>query len=116
MKCDDFELMLADALGGELSEADRPAFEGHLAECAACRRDYESALATVSRLRNLPAADAEHATPAAGGGHARAKGMPQVIAMPRRHWSASALRYAASIINSINSPSARAATTKLVPR
>ena len=24
--------------------------------------------------------------------------MPQVIAMPRRHWSASALRYAASII------------------
>ncbi len=54
MNCTDFEVLLADALGDELSVADRPAFEAHLAECEKCRREYETALRTVTTMRALP--------------------------------------------------------------
>ncbi len=54
MTCEDFEMLMADALGGELSPADRPVFEAHLAECEDCRREYESASKTVSTMRELP--------------------------------------------------------------
>jgi len=53
MNCTDFEVLLADALGDELSVADRPAFEAHLAECEKCRREYETALRTVTTMREL---------------------------------------------------------------
>ena len=52
--CEDFEMLTADALGNELSEADRPAFEAHLAQCEKCRREYETASRTVSMMRALP--------------------------------------------------------------
>ncbi|GAF95163.1 unnamed protein product [marine sediment metagenome] len=54
MNCTDFEVLLADALGDELSAADRPVFEAHLAECEKCRREYETALRTVTTMRELP--------------------------------------------------------------
>ena len=53
MKCEDFEQLLADALGGELAEAERPAFEGHLAQCDACRREYEGNAAAVQALKGI---------------------------------------------------------------
>jgi len=56
MNCEDFEMLMADALGEELSPDDRPTFEDHLSECERCRREYESARATVTTLRNLPGA------------------------------------------------------------
>lgn len=54
MKCEDFQLLLADALGGELSDAQRPGFEAHIAECSQCRREYESMRETVCSLLSLP--------------------------------------------------------------
>lgn len=54
MNCTDFEALLADALGDELCAADRPVFEAHLAECQKCRREYETALRTVTTMRGLP--------------------------------------------------------------
>lgn len=54
MTCEDFEMLMADALGGELSPTDRPLFEAHLAECEDCRLEYESASKTVSTMRELP--------------------------------------------------------------
>ena len=54
MTCEDFETLMADALGNELSETDRPAFEAHLAECEKCRREYETASKTVVTMRQLP--------------------------------------------------------------
>lgn len=54
MNCTDFEVLLADALGDELSAVDRPVFEAHLAECEKCRREYETALRTVTTMRALP--------------------------------------------------------------
>lgn len=54
MSCADTELLMADAWGGELSEADRPVFEAHLATCARCRREYRSGLAAVATMRTLP--------------------------------------------------------------
>ena len=54
MKCEDYEMLMADALGDELSPADRSAFEAHLATCASCRSDYDSLSGTVTTLRDLP--------------------------------------------------------------
>jgi anti-sigma factor RsiW len=54
MKCEDFETLLADALGEELSLQDRGELERHLAECAACRGEYQSLRATVSAAQSLP--------------------------------------------------------------
>lgn len=54
MKCEDFQMLLADALGGELSDAQRPGFEAHVAECSQCRREYESMRETVCSLLSLP--------------------------------------------------------------
>jgi len=55
MNCEEFEPLLADALGDELSPTDRVAFEEHVARCDACRGEYESARRTLSELRSLPA-------------------------------------------------------------
>jgi len=54
MKCEDFDMLMADALGGELSSNDRPAFDAHLAECERCRADFESSRRTLEDLRTLP--------------------------------------------------------------
>ena len=54
MNCQDFETLLADALGDELGSADRVAFDNHLKQCAECRRDYESATKTIGAMRSLP--------------------------------------------------------------
>ena len=54
MDCKDFEALLADAVGGELADADRPMFENHLASCAQCRRQYESLIGTVNVMQTLP--------------------------------------------------------------
>lgn len=54
MTCQDFETLMADALGDELSSGDRATFEAHLAECEACRLEYESARRTVVAMRELP--------------------------------------------------------------
>jgi len=54
MNCEDFKMLLADALGGELSSTDRPAFEAHVAQCSQCRREYESMSGTVRSLQSLP--------------------------------------------------------------
>ena len=53
MNCQEFELLMADALGDELSPQDRPAFEAHLSGCDRCRREYESSRATVSAMRSV---------------------------------------------------------------
>ncbi len=54
MNCSDFETLMADALGNELSPADRPVFEAHLGECPKCREEYESSRRAVATMRELP--------------------------------------------------------------
>jgi len=54
MNCEDFQMLLADALGGELSDSQRPDFEAHIAQCSQCRREYESMRGTVRSLLSLP--------------------------------------------------------------
>lgn len=53
MNCNEFELLLADALGDELSGAERPAFEHHLSQCENCRREYDATMGTVRTLKSL---------------------------------------------------------------
>jgi anti-sigma factor RsiW len=53
MDCNKFDMLMADAWGGELTEADRPAFEAHLAKCERCRREYETGLTALSAMRSL---------------------------------------------------------------
>lgn len=53
MKCEDFEMLMADALGDELADGDRTSFEAHLDECDTCRREYESLRQTVDAARVL---------------------------------------------------------------
>jgi len=55
MNCNDARGLMADALGGELSEADRSAFDSHCEACRQCRRDYETAALALDAMRSLPA-------------------------------------------------------------
>jgi len=57
MNCNEFEVMLADELGGELGVAERAAFETHLAECPRCRVEHGSLHRAVGELKLLPAAE-----------------------------------------------------------
>jgi len=54
MNCEDFQLLLADALGGELSDAQLAGIEAHVTECPQCRREYESMREAVRSLQSLP--------------------------------------------------------------
>jgi len=54
MNCEDFERLMADALGGELSPEDRPRFDRHLAECEACRKDFETSRRALDEMHALP--------------------------------------------------------------
>lgn len=54
MNCEEFESLLADMLGGELTEAARPDFEAHLALCERCRHEYETSSSAVQSMRELP--------------------------------------------------------------
>ena len=55
MTCEDFERLLPDALGGELTEADLHLLDAHVSQCAACRTEYDSLQATIGRLGELSA-------------------------------------------------------------
>jgi anti-sigma factor RsiW len=70
MKCEDFEMLMADALGDELAEANRGEFEEHLGECARCRAEYEAGRATVRRMQAVdgPAVMAKPTVPVGSGG------------------------------------------------
>lgn len=50
-----FDELLAGALGGELSDADRAAFDAHLAADAQARAEYDSLQAAVSQMQSLDA-------------------------------------------------------------
>ena len=54
MNCEDFEVFLADALGGELSSTERSAFDAHLAECSHCRLEYESLARAIRAMWKVP--------------------------------------------------------------
>ena len=53
MNCEDFDMLMADALGDELTEGDRAPFEAHLTTCETCRSEYESLKRTVDATRTL---------------------------------------------------------------
>lgn len=57
MTCREFEPLMADALGGELSGQDKQVFDAHLTECESCRAEFEAGVAVLDRLRSLPAPD-----------------------------------------------------------
>ena len=97
MSCEDFEMLMADALGDELSEVDRPAFEGHLAICERCRDEYRTALATVRTLQSLTGTDRV----STGVEHEVEQAASPIRSGPRSHsrWPlTSVLRYAASVL------------------
>jgi len=55
MNREQFELLMADALGGELSSQDRAAFETVLAEHAEWKQEYETSRRTLDCLAELGA-------------------------------------------------------------
>jgi len=90
MSCKDFEEMLADALGGELSGVDRARFDGHVAMCETCRAEYESLVGAVGELRSLPAGDSVSTAVARHAGSRRAAPAPLRMG--------AVYRYAASVL------------------
>jgi anti-sigma factor RsiW len=48
MTCREFAAFIADFLSGELPDAERQAFEGHLHACSSCARYLEGYRATVA--------------------------------------------------------------------
>ncbi len=54
MKCEEFEMMIAESLGSELAESDRPALEAHLAECPRCREELRAAEGLLLTMRSIP--------------------------------------------------------------
>ena len=96
MNCEQFEYLLADALGGELSSVQRAGFDGHVRDCARCRREFESASAAISAMRSLPG------PPVATAGFAqdRFDSMVGIASSETRRYAAlwrPVLRYAAAI-------------------
>jgi anti-sigma factor RsiW len=57
MKCEEFETLMADALGDELSAGDAAAFEQHIAQCKKCQAEYESLSRSLQTLHSLPGPD-----------------------------------------------------------
>ncbi len=121
MNCEEFELLLADELGGELDAADRTALEVHAASCAACRRERESLAGAVATLRALPSAPGVRVERM--GDRLVLTPTTAASARPRRpvNWSWRLLRYAAGVafaflagylFHALNSP----ITTVSVPR
>lgn len=55
MNCDEIQLLMADALGGELSASNRARLESHLAECPRCRKDLASSRDALDEIRTMPA-------------------------------------------------------------
>lgn len=53
MNCEDFEMLMADALGDELTEGDRTAFEAHLGTCESCRHEWQSLKRTLDATLTL---------------------------------------------------------------
>jgi anti-sigma factor RsiW len=56
-------MLMADALGGELTGQDLARFESHLSECQACRTEYQSMSATVAAMRTIPGPESKTARP-----------------------------------------------------
>ena len=96
MNCEDFELLLAEALGDELAPGDRPRFEAHLAKCDKCRLEYETASATVATIRELPGPTG--VTVRREGARLVIQDRPQRASFTARWVSSGVLRYAASIL------------------
>ncbi len=96
MNCEQAEQLMADALGGELSENDRGPFKAHLVGCQRCRADDESSRAALAAMRSLPS------PPQLG---LRREG-DRLVLSPRvpgagasaRRWASTAARYAAVIL------------------
>lgn len=111
MNCANFELLMADALGDELSPGDRIVFEAHLGECQKCRQEYATARRAVAVMRELPGPvklvrDSNLATAGKGdrlvledkrAAGSTARGAPRWLKPPARK-SASLFRYAASLL------------------
>ncbi len=96
MNCEDFEMLLAEALGDELAPGDRPRFEAHLAKCAKCRLEYETASATVATIRELPSPTG--VTVRREGARLVIQDQPQRASFTARWVSSGVLRFAASIL------------------
>lgn len=95
MNCEEFELLLADELGGELADSDRAAFETHLASCANCRREHGSLEGAVGRLHSLPAAPSVRVERM--GDRLILTSLVPVRGIRPVNWSRGLLRYAAGI-------------------
>ena len=62
IKCDDYEMMIADALSGQLDELSLADFEAHLENCAACQASFERFERTALILENAyPTSSSENA-------------------------------------------------------
>lgn len=93
MACEDFELLMADALAGEISEADRRTLQAHLANCERCREDFESSGAAIAAMRTLPAP--QHVSVERQGNSLVIHCDPPLVSIP---WGGGLLRYAAGLL------------------
>jgi len=108
MSCEEFESLLADALGDELSPEDRPRFEEHLASCTRCRREYETSREAVTNMRDLPGPQRVSVRREgdrlviqdAVDSNAGPRGLPtsRVRVPPAAQWRSGIYRYAASVL------------------
>ncbi|HEX9638199.1 MAG TPA: zf-HC2 domain-containing protein [Acidobacteriota bacterium] len=86
--CNSYRELLMDALYGEISAADRTAFETHSASCSDCREDFERLRRVSSELRTWEQVDAPVL---ARTWPARRRGLRHFLGSPRLAWSAAAL-------------------------
>ena len=96
MNCQDFESLLADAVGGELPAAQRPAFESHAASCHQCRGEFESLRRTLQDARSLT--PARHVFVHRVGDQLVLSEKPVASKRTEYIWWRAPLRYAAAIL------------------
>lgn len=54
IQCREIEDLLADALGGELTQAGRAEFDAHIATCSACQEEFRRSQEALEIMRSLP--------------------------------------------------------------
>lgn len=55
MNCNEYQQLIADAVGGEISPADSAALDKHLSTCTTCQAEFANARSVLRTMRSLSA-------------------------------------------------------------
>lgn len=97
MNCNDFELLMADALEGELSSTDQRRLDEHLARCRECSVQFDAAKRSLKALQSMPEPDMDRCDQTDVAKSLRVAAVREIARPKTTRNALAALRYAAVI-------------------